>query len=255
MDASPLIEFEDVSFAYDGPPVLEHVSLAISAGDLACIIGPNGGGKSTLVKLMLGLLEPASGRVRVFGRSPQQARARVGYLPQHTHFDTQFPVCVIDVVLMGCVRALPAWGARQRSNLAAARRALREVGLDGLERRAFAVLSGGQRQRVLIARALAGEPSLLVLDEPTAGLDITAEEQLYALLRKLNERLTIVLVSHDVGFVSSYVKTAICVNRTVHCHDSREVSSEVIEELFGRRVRAIHHPAHGQRAEATGDTP
>lgn len=241
MSDAPLVEIDAVSFAYDGPLVLRDVTFSIPRGDLACVIGPNGGGKSTLVKLVLGLLEPRAGRIRVFGQSPEQGRKRIGYLPQRVHFDPRFPVSVQDVVLMGRLGGGQWFGPWRRGDRAVSSKALGDVGLAGIERRPFAALSGGQRQRVLIARALASEPELLVLDEPTANLDIKVEEQLYALLRELNERLTIVIVSHDVNFVSKYVKTAICVNHTVHTHDSRQINQQVIEELFGRQVRTVHH--------------
>jgi zinc transport system ATP-binding protein len=255
MTAAPLIQLESVSFAYDGPQVLRDVSLSIPRGDLACVIGPNGGGKSTLIRLMLGLLEPQSGRVRVFGMSPEAGRERIGYLPQRVHFDPQFPVSVQDVVLMGRLGRSRWLGMWSGSDRAVSSRALEDVGLAGLERRPFAALSGGQRQRVLIARALASEPDLLVLDEPTSNLDIKVEEQLYSLLRTLNERLTVVLVSHDVNLVSKYVKTAICVNKTVHMHTSAQINEQVIEELFGRQVRTVHHhhPGCGHDHDQPGD--
>lgn len=242
--SDPVISIEKVTFAYDGPPVLADVGLTVDDGDLACMIGPNGGGKSTLMKLMLGLLEPQTGAVRIFGEPPAQARRRIGYLPQHVDFDPRFPISARDVVLMGRLGGWRGVGFWSRADRSRAGRALADVGLQGLERRRFAALSGGQRQRVLIARALACEPELLLLDEPTANVDISVEEQIYALLRELNQRLTIVMVSHDVGFVSKFVKTAICVNRGVHVHSSAEIGTEVISNLYGREVRSVHHHLH-----------
>ena len=246
MTNPPVVEMQNVQFAYDRTPVVTGATLRIEVGDLACIIGPNAGGKSTLLKLMLGLLEPSRGTVRVFGRPPAATRHRIGYLAQASHFDPQFPVTVMDVVLMGRLSRKIQFGRRKRADRDIAERCLSEVGLPDLRRRRFGALSGGQRQRVLIARALACEPEVLMLDEPTSNLDIRVEEQLYELLCELNDRLTIVLVSHDVGFVSKYVKTAICVNRTVHTHSTHDMHDGVIQELYGRQVRMLHHDhAHG----------
>lgn len=238
------IQAHDLSFSYGGgPAALTHVSIGISAGDFACVVGPNGGGKSTLLRLCLGLLTPSSGTIEVLGRSPIAARRNLGYMPQHARLDPSFPATVLDVVMMGRLGRSRRVGPFRAADRAIADAALREVELLELRRRSFSCLSGGQRQRVLIARALACQPQLLLLDEPTAGLDIEAEAKLYDLLRRLNERLTIVMVSHDVGFVSKYVRTAICVNRTVHVHASHELTGEVIRKLYGRELRLVRHPA------------
>lgn len=240
MSPPAVIRLENVSFGYDRSEVIRDATLTVEHGDFACIIGPNGGGKSTLLKLMVGQLTPQCGQVRVLGTAPEQARARIGYLPQVIRLDPQFPVTALGVVLMGRLRG-GRFAPLGRADRARARDALREVGLADLERRHFAAMSGGQRQRVLIARALAGEPELLLLDEPASSLDINAEEQLYELLKELNRRLTVVVVSHDVAYVSKYVRTAICVNRHVHTHATRELAGEVIRNLFGREIRVVHH--------------
>ena len=245
MSAEPIMAFDGVSFAYDGADVLSDVRFTVARGDFASVIGPNGGGKSTLLRLALGLLTPRCGTIRVMGQSPHRSRARVGYLPQNVSFDRRFPIMVRDVVLMGRLGAGRGLGRWPRGDREAAQRALADVDLADFERRPFAALSGGQRQRVLIARALACEPELLLLDEPTSNLDIRVEDEIYALLSELNQRLTIVMVSHDVGFVSKYVDTAICANRTVHVHTRSELSGEVIRHLYGREVRAVHYqPKH-----------
>jgi len=244
VSTTPIVSIENVTFAYDGAPVLVDVNVTIARGDFACIIGPNAGGKSTLLKLMLGILSPTEGTVRLFGAPPREGRQRVGYLPQQTELDPQFPITVLDVVLMGRLSHGPRLGPYRRRDRALARRALDDVGLPDLGPRPFRALSGGQRQRVLIARALACEPEVLMLDEPASSLDVTAEKQLYDLLAELNRRLTIVLVSHNVAFVSTFVKTAICVNRTVHTHSTEQLSGEVIEQLYGQQVRLLHHGEH-----------
>lgn len=246
------VELRGVSFAYDGPLVLENVNLNVREGEFACIVGPNGGGKSTLLKLMLGLVTPARGEVRVLGDAPRSACRRVGYLPQHTQFDLQFPVTVRDVVLMGRLGETRRFGPYRRADRAIAEQALGEVGMQGFVRRPFSALSGGERRRVLIARALACRPEILMLDEPTANLDIQVEEQLYDLLRELNRRLTVIMVSHDVAYVSKYVQTAICVNRTVHTHSGAEITHEIIRNLFGREIRLVPHEHDHPHPHADG---
>ena len=248
-EAKPAIRFRGVSFTYGGAPVLEEVNVTIPERDFVCIIGPNGGGKTTLVKLALGLIEPQRGSVEVLGTTPYHARRRVGYMPQHAHLDPQFPVSVMDVVLMGRLGGETSVGPYRRRDRAVAEQALEEVGLVDLRGRRFSRLSGGQRQRVLIARALACEPELVLLDEPTASLDPVVQESLYALMRGLNERLTVVMVSHDVGFVSVYFKTAVCVNHRVHMHASSELTHQRVAEMYGREVRLIHY-ADGTQARA-----
>ena len=241
MPSDPVISFQDVTFSYDGSPVVEDVSFAVDERDFVCVVGPNGGGKTTLLKLMLGVVAPTRGRVAVFGGPPERARARMGYVPQQSQFDLQFPVRVMDVVLTGRLDRSRWLGLYRRADKEAAAKALRDVDLDTLRHRPFAALSGGQRQRVLIARALAAEPDLLLLDEPTANVDIAVEEEVYAVLRELNQRLTIVLVTHDLGFVSTFVSHVICVNRRVSVHPTSEVTGAIISEIYGRDMRLVRH--------------
>ena len=236
----PVVEMSDVSFAYGRYLVLEDVNLRVSPGEFVGVIGPNGGGKTTLMKLILGLLKPLTGRVRVFGGSPEAARPRIGYMPQYARFDPDFPVSVLDVVLMGRVERVH-FGGYRRMDREAAGRALREVDLEGFDRRSFVALSGGQRQRVLIARALATEPDLLLLDEPTANLDRTQQKILTDLLIRLSERLTILLVSHEVGFVTTAINTVICVNRDAVVHPTSDLTGDAIRKLFGSDMRMVRH--------------
>ncbi|MEW6251375.1 MAG: ABC transporter ATP-binding protein [Planctomycetota bacterium] len=238
--AQPAIELRDVAFSYPLTPVLADVNLAIPRGDFACVVGPNGGGKTTLLKLILGLLSPERGSVRVFGQPPVEARPRIGYMPQHAHLDPHFPVRAIDVVLMARLGNLKL-GPFRKPDRAKAAAALAEVGLADKAARSFSALSGGQRQRVLIARALASDPDILLMDEPTANLDPLVQDEMHDLLRALNQRLTIMLVSHDVGFVARYVKSVICVNRTVHVHCATDITGESIRELYGQEMRIVQH--------------
>jgi zinc transport system ATP-binding protein len=204
-------------------------------------VGPNGGGKTTLLRLILGLHRPTAGSVRVFGRPPQESRARIGYVPQHSHTDPSFPATVLDVVLMGRLGRTRVFGPYSRADREVAMRSLEDVALEELAERPFSNLSGGQTQRVLIARALASEPELLLLDEPTANLDIAMENELYSIIQTLKERLTVLLASHDLAFVSGYTDTVACVNRRVAVHTTSEVTPELINELYGREVRFVRH--------------
>ncbi len=239
MDAQAAIAIDDLWFSYDRAPVLEAVTLRVDPRDSVCVVGPNGGGKTTLLKLILGLLEPDRGRVRVLGEPPIRARGRVGYVPQHMHFDPLFPISVLDVVLMG--RIEQGGILRERRLRPAAMEALEEVGMAGRLRSVFSELSGGERQRVLIARALFGEPEILLLDEPTAMVDLAVESRLMRTLKGLHERMAIVLVSHDLGFVSKLVNSVICVNRRVAVHPTSEISGRMIEEMYGSDVAMVRH--------------
>jgi zinc transport system ATP-binding protein len=241
---NPVVALERLSFAYDGPLVLRDVSFTIGAREFVSVVGPNGGGKTTLLRLMLGLLQPTSGTVRIFGRPPTEVRRRIGYVPQHAQFDPQFPVTAMDVVLMGRLGIGSHVGPASWSDRNAAFAALAEVGLVDYHRRPLSELSGGQRQRVLIARALAASPELLLLDEPTASLDLAVQGDFFDLLHRLNERLTVLLVSHDVGFVSQHVRTVICVHRSVDVHPTRELNGRILHELYGEPVRFVQH-THG----------
>jgi zinc transport system ATP-binding protein len=243
------VSFSEVSFAYNGVSVLEDVSFSVAQRGVTCIVGPNGGGKTTLLKIMLGLLAPHSGEVRVLGQSPRLARRRVGYMPQYAHHDPKFPTTVMDVALMG--RLGRQWGGYSRSDKDAARAALRDVGVDEFRRRPFSDLSGGQRQRVLIARALACEPELLLLDEPTANIDAAVEAKLLEYLRELGKRMTIMIVSHDLGFVSNYVDSVLCVSRKVAVHPTSEITGEIIQEMYGEGLRMVRHD---HRCSAEGHT-
>ena len=235
-----MISVFNVHFSYNGEPALSRVYFKIFPLDLVSLIGPNGGGKTTLFRLLLGLLKPDRGAIRVFGQPPERVRTRMGYVPQYSRFDPLFPISVKDVVAMGRVKNAPT-GPYRAEDRAAALAALEEVGLADLRSRPFSDLSGGQRQRVLIARALAGAAQILLLDEPTAGVDRHMERGLTDLLHRLNERIPIVMVSHDVSFVSTHLKRVACLNRTLTCHRADEVSEQVIAEMYEGRVRVVHH--------------
>jgi zinc transport system ATP-binding protein len=238
--STAIISFQGVDFSYNSDPILKDVNLEIHPGEFVSIIGPNGGGKTSLLLLALGMLRPNRGTVQVFGRAPERERSRLGYVPQFTRFDPLFPVTVYDVVQMG--RLGRFWtGPYRKEDREAALAALQQVGLGELRRRSFAELSGGQRQRVLIARALATEPEILLLDEPTANVDRLATDKLYELLVDLNQRLTVVLVSHDLGIVSRFVSSVVCVNKTVLTHPVSELTGEMIRDLYGGEIALVRH--------------
>ena len=241
MSEAIIVAFKDVSFAHGNFQVLENVNLEVKEDELFCIVGPNGGGKTTLLKLILGLLTPDRGSVRIFGSSPTHVRYRIGYVPQYAQHDPQFPVTVMDVVLMG--RVEERWGGPySRQDKDAARRVLEQVDLADLSRRHFHEVSGGERQRCLIARALACKPELLVLDEPTAHMDITAETKLHEILQRLNREMTMVMVSHDLNFVSHTVEKVACVNRRLVMHPTSEIDAEAFEGTFRRlALRKVRH--------------
>jgi zinc transport system ATP-binding protein len=242
MGIQAAVEIRGATFRY-GPeqePVLEDVSLTIPTDDFLGVIGPNGGGKTTLLKLILGLHQPERGTVRVFGQPPHLVRPRIGYVPQHARIDPTVPADVLDVVLTGRL-SRSSWGAWfGRAHVAAAMAALRLTETDDLAQRQIGTLSGGQRQRVLIARALAADAELLLLDEPTAGVDPHMEQSLTDLLHRLNERLPIVLVSHDVGFVSTHLKRVACLNRRATVHEKGEITGELLSQMYRDHVH-VHH--------------
>ena len=241
MTEQAVIAVEKVSFSYNGVPVLEDVTLTVHEQDFISIVGPNAGGKTTLLKLILGLLKPTSGTIRVFGLPPVKVRSRIGYMPQQASLDPLFPVSVLDVVLMGRLGNGKDLGFYRRADKEAAADALRKVELHEVRHCSFSDLSGGQRQRVLIARALVSDPELLLLDEPTANVDAIVETELYEILKELNEKMTVVLVTHDLGFVSRYVKSVACVNRRVVVHPTSEITGEMINEIYGCDVHMVRH--------------
>lgn len=246
--AAPALEFDHVDFAFDHRAVLSGVSLRVAHGEFLALIGPNGGGKSTLVKLALGLLRPDRGEVRVLDMPPSQARPRVGYVPQFATFRRDFPISVRETVLHGRLGLRAWWRPLTPQDHAAAADAMAATDVQDLTSRPIASLSGGQLQRVLIARALATDPALLLLDEPTAHVDTRTEHGLFDLLARLRERMAIVIVSHDIGLVSRHVDRIACLNRTLTCHAALPLAPGVLERLYGMPVRLVDH-AHATAPE------
>lgn len=239
--ADPVIELRDVGFSYGAAPVLEAVELTVEAGEFLGIVGPNAGGKSTLLKLVLGLLEPQRGDIRVLGCPPRDASRHLGYVAQYPRFSRDFPITVEQAVLMGRLGTGSWLGRYSRADREAAWQAMVEVEAEDLAPRQIGSLSGGQLQRTLLARALVSAPRVLILDEPTANIDQRLESEIFDLLGRLNDRMTILVVSHDIAFISSYVRRVACINRTLVCHKTEAVDGEIIQELYGDHVRMVQH--------------
>ncbi|NEX16060.1 MAG: ABC transporter [Halochromatium sp.] len=258
------IAVEHLGFAYGDVSVLEDVSLRVETGEFLGLVGPNAGGKSTLLKLVLGLLRPQQGQIQVLGAPPKQARRHLGYVPQYPAFPRDFPIQVLDVVLMGRLGLSGGLGGRLGGGLSShfgawrrrdreiARQTLVDVEAGDLALKPIGALSGGQLQRVLLARALVSEPKILILDEPTANIDQRLEGEIFELLAALNQQLTIVVVSHDIGFISSYVSRVACLNRTLICHRTEAIDGSLINDLYGEQVRMISHEHSGHEHSGHG---
>jgi zinc transport system ATP-binding protein len=235
------IRLEDVWVHYDGLSILEGINLSLQEQDFLGIIGPNGGGKTTLLRVLLGLTEPTQGEVRILGHSPKEGRRLVGYVPQYTKFDHDFPISVWDVAMMGRLGRRGLFRRYTQGDKRVVAEALHQVGMLAFKDRQIGQLSGGQRRRVYIARALSSDPKILLLDEPTASVDSLVVGTIYRLLQELNQRVTIILVSHDIGVVSSYVKTVACLNRRLIYHGSKEITPEMLEVAYQCPVDLIAH--------------
>ena len=235
---SPVIELRGVDFSYNGAPVLSGVDFAIQPRDFACVVGPNGGGKTTLLKVILGLLKPLSGRIDY---SPGDLRLnQIGYMPQVAQGDTLFPVTVEDVVLSGMMHDRGAMGRMGRTEKKRAAEVMDELGLRPLAHQALNELSGGQLQRVYLARAVSGSPRLLLLDEPATFVDASFEADFYEKLKLLNNRMTIMMVSHDVGTISAWVKSFACVSGKVFYHPHSKITDEDLR-MYGCPIQLVTH--------------
>lgn len=241
MEDNDIIEINHVYFSYDEVPVLQDVNITIKERDFLAIIGPNGGGKTTILKLVLGLLEPDKGTIRVFGRTPRQARRLIGYLPQQFTFDFDFPISVMEVVLMGRLGKRGMGKRYTRADIDVCMRALQQVGMEDYRETEIGNLSGGQRQRVLIARALTSEPRLLLLDEPVSSVDTQWQQSFYELLHDLNKEIAVIIVTHDISVISAYVDKIACLNRKLYYHGSKKEGVHKISELYECPVQLLTH--------------
>lgn len=214
-----VIDIENLTFSYDRDIILENIDLHVEERDFLAIIGPNGGGKSTLLKLILGLEKTKQGDIKIFGKRPSKNLSLIGYVPQNTNVNTDFPIKVIEVVLMGHVgEKMPLFGYG-KDEVACAMGALSQVGMQEFAQSKIGSLSGGQRQRVMIARALCAHPQILILDEPTSSIDIKGQKEIYELLKLLNNSITIVVVSHDISVILEYASKAAHINKRLSYHD------------------------------------
>ncbi len=245
-----LIEVDDLNFSYENNTVLEAVSFSIEVGEYVGIVGPNGGGKTTLLKILVGLLEPMSGTVKIAGAAPtdRAGQAMIGYVPQRVSQDqAAFPATVYELVESGRTVRCGLFNRMGKTDREAIERALRIAGITNLRDRLVSELSGGQRQRVYVARALASEPKLLILDEPFVGVDVKTQQEFYAFLKKLNTEhgLTILFVSHDIDAIAEEVKSILCLNRGLLCSGSPSLLHEphVIDTVYGKKIMHIHRHA------------
>jgi zinc transport system ATP-binding protein len=254
MDKSTnVLEIENVSYRYNDRNVIEDVSLTIKKGDFLGLVGPNGSGKSTLIKIILGLIKPDNGNVHLFGQIQDKFKAwqKIGYVSQKANsFNSGFPATVYEVVAMGLVGKKGLFSFQSSKDKVLIEEAIATVGMSEFMKRNIGELSGGQQQRVFIARALVSDPELLILDEPTVGVDNHHVQSFYKLLTKLNREkgITLLLVSHDVGVISEKVSNVACINKTLHFHGDREAYKEYeksnLSSLYGHDVKVITHD-HG----------
>jgi len=234
------IAIRDLSFQDRSLVILEAVNLTLSKGEFVVLFGPNGGGKTTLLKLLMGFLKPARGTLSLFGKSPVQMRKMMGYVPQKGPFDPLFPLTTLDVVLQGALSRTTRWGRLPPLWKEKGRALLHQMGLSHLEKRPFGRLSGGQAQRALIARALLGEPSLLLLDEPTAHVDPGAEKEILDLLIRLKRECTILLVSHQLTSLLSHADQLLLVNRTATPFQPHEICQHFELGLYPNKKTYAH---------------
>lgn len=231
-----------MSVYYQNICALKNINLQVDSKSFLGIIGPNGGGKTTLLKVMTGLITPSSGTVKLFGESIEKIQNKIGYVPQVADFEQKFPVNVLEVVLMGRLdhklRFFTDFSSRDKKK---AKSLLKDLGMGDFSDRQIGQLSGGQLQKVLLARALAVEPEIMFLDEPTSSLDANATSEIYSILEELNKEITIVVVTHDLAAVSSYFDSIACLNKELHYHGDKELSREEINKTFGCPINLIAH--------------
>jgi zinc transport system ATP-binding protein len=242
------IELNEITYKYYDHIVLEYISFAVDSGEYLGIIGPNGGGKTTLIRIMLGLLKPSSGNVKIFGQDigTFNKRYMIGYVPQRAaHEEFYFPASVEEVVRSGRTARIGLFRGCGREDYKAINEAMEVADVAQFKKRLVGELSGGERQRVFIARALSGEPQILILDEPVVGVDIASKDKFYSFLKHLNQdlKITIIFVSHDVGAIAHEVKNILCLNRRLICHgEPRDyIKEKFLEEVYGNKVTSIFH--------------
>lgn len=236
-----VVTLENIWVQNNGSPILKGVTMAIEQNDFLGIIGPNGGGKTTLLKVILGLIKPNHGKIRVLGVSPEKSRRKIGYVPQYNLFDREFPINVWDVTLMGRNGRIGLFKKYSSTDKEQAAKALETVGMLNHRERQIGKLSGGEQQRVFIARALTAEPKILLLDEPTASVDPAMQTEFYEMLEVLKQEMAVVLVSHDISAVSVHVDKIACLNQELFHHGSGEIEADILEATYKCPIQMITH--------------
>ena len=217
-----IIEIKNLNFSYEKDTILENINLHVKEKDFLAVIGPNGGGKSTLLKLMLGMEKISSGEIKIFGEKPSKNLTSIGYVPQNTNVNTNFPIKVIEVVMMGHIGHKRPLIGYKKEEIDCALSSLRQVGMEKYRDKKIGSLSGGQRQRVMIARALCSHPKILLLDEPTSNIDTIGQKEVYKLLEELNKKISILVVSHDLSIILEYATCVLHVNKKATFHNIKE---------------------------------
>lgn len=251
------VELDSISVNYGSVAALKNIDMQVEEGAFLGIIGPNGGGKTTLLKVILGLIEAEKGQVKIMGKALEPGIDKIAYVPQLSNFDHKFPITVLDVVLMARLEGrLKFFHKYKQEDIKKAESVLKELKLIELKDRQIGQLSGGQLQRVLIARGLAAEPDILLLDEPTANVDARSTSEIYEILNKINKEKTIIVVTHDIAAVSSYFDSLACLNEKLYHHGDKKLDQETTEQVFGCPVDLIAHghphhvfAVHGEEAE------
>lgn len=248
MQIEPIIEAKNLHFSYNNSPILDNISFAIEKGDYVGIIGPNGGGKTTLLKILTGLLKPQSGSLSILGQDMARLknRSQIGYVPQRVaQENTSFPATVYEIVESGLIAKKGLTGSITQSDKEKIDTSLKAADIFELKNRLMSSLSGGQRQRVYVTRALASDPQILILDEPFTGVDTASQKNFYAFLKKLNtdKHITILFVSHDIDTITGEIKSVLCLNRGLFCFGAKEImhAENTIEKIYGKEITHIHH--------------
>lgn len=235
-----IIDVNNVFFSYDDANVLENINFQVFDKDFVGIIGPNGGGKTTLIKLILGYLSPNQGEIKIFNNTPFLSRDKIGYVPQYLSYEKTFPISSLELVLMGSFSKSSFSPRINKEKINDAYATMSKLKIDHLANNAYSELSGGQKQRCLIARALINKPAILILDEPTSSVDMSVEKDIYDILHELNKDITILLISHDVSFISNYINKVICINKSMSINDVNNID-KVINEDYNKNSSQIIH--------------
>ncbi len=249
--APAVFEVKNLSYKINGTDIIKDISLLIKQGEYAAVVGPNGGGKTTLIRLLLGLEKRDSGSIKLFGKEQKAFKSwnKIGFVPQRvSQIDEYFPATVEEVVKMGRTALRGLFSRETKMDRDAVEHAMAKMDVANLKEKLVGELSGGQRQRVMIARALASEPEVLILDEPNTGVDMVSQNRFYALLKELNQKdgMTILFITHDVGVIADDIQTMLCINQTLlACNNPHEVlSCSEMSKLYGIDAHLVHHHHH-----------